>query len=109
MDKVFKALANRTRRRMLDRLLEAPGLSLNDLCLGCDIRRQTVTRHIQVLIDGGLIHIEWRGRERLHYLNPVPIAEIGQRWIDKYSRARADAILNLKAALEEKQERKRDE
>ncbi len=101
MDKVFKALANKIRRRILDRLLKTSGLSLSELCEGMAVSRQTVTHHIEVLIEANLVHIEWQGRDRLHFLNPMPIAEIGDRWIDKYSKGRTDAIMRLKAALEQ--------
>lgn len=104
MDKVFKALADPTRRGILDRLLKEPGLSLNELCEDVPSRRQTVTRHLQVLVEAGLVHVEWQGRERHHYLNPMPIAEIGHRWIDKFSKSRTDAIMALKAALEASEE-----
>ena len=102
MDNVFKALADEHRRRMLDRLFDEPGLTLGDLTAGLDMRRQSATRHLNVLVDAGLVTAHWRGRVRQHYLNPVPIAEIGRRWIDKFSGQRAEAILNLRDALEEK-------
>ena len=101
MDKIFKALADATRRRMLDRLFEQPGLTLGELTAGLDMARQSATRHLAVLEEAGLISTVWQGREKKHFLNPVPIAEIGRRWVDKFSAPRADAILNLKQALEE--------
>ena len=100
MDLVFKALADTTRREMLDKLLSAPGLTLNELIAGTDMRRQSASKHVAVLEAAGLVAIEWQGREKRHFLNPIPIQEITRRWVDKYSAVRADAILNLKQALE---------
>ncbi len=101
MDRVFKALSDANRRQMLDRLFETPGLTLGELTANLSMRRQSATRHLAVLIDAGVVTTEWHGREKHHYLNPVPIAEIGRRWIDKFSGQRAQAILDLKHALEE--------
>ncbi len=101
MDAVFKALADPTRRQLLDRLFDEPGLTLTELIAGLDMRRQSVAKHLGVLEDAGLVTCRWHGREKRHYLNPVPIAEIGRRWMDKFSGEHAAAILNLKAALEE--------
>ena len=101
MDAIFKALADPTRRALLDRLLEAQGQTLTDLIEGLGMRRQSAAKHIGVLEAAGLVTCQWQGREKLHYLNPVPIAEIGHRWLDKFSADRATAILNLKAALQE--------
>ncbi len=109
MDKIFKALADPTRRQLLDRLNEEQGQTLSDLCAGVDMRRQSVTKHLGILEDAGLVGINWDGREKLHFLNPLPIAEIGLRWIDKYSKPKADAVLALKEALEEKQKGSKDE
>ncbi len=102
MDDVFKALADPTRRKLLDRLFEKGGQTLTELIDGLDMRRQSAAKHLAILEASGLISCQWQGREKRHYLNPVPIAEIGRRWIDKFSGDRAAAILNLKAALEEK-------
>jgi len=101
MDRVFKALADSTRRELLDRLYEQPGQTLTELIAGLDMRRQSATKHLQILESAELVVTRWRGREKLHYLNPVPIAEISRRWIDRYSKPRAEALLNLKRALEE--------
>lgn len=101
MDRVFKALADGNRRQMLDRLFATPGLTLGELTGGLDMRRQSASRHLSVLIDAGLVTCQWQGREKRHFLNPVPIAEIGRRWVDKFSGPRAQAILNLRDALEE--------
>ena len=101
MDKIFKALADPTRRRLLDRLHENQGQTLGDLTGDLDMRRQSATRHLAILQDAGLVTSDWHGREKRHYLNPLQIAEIGRRWIDKFSAPRAEAILNLKQALED--------
>ena len=102
MDKIFKALADRTRRRLLDRLFENPAQTLAELCAGLAMSRQSVSKHLGVLEEAGLVVTEWRGREKFHFLNPMPIAELSDRWIDKYSKARTKAIITLKRALEEK-------
>lgn len=104
MDQVFKALADDTRRRMLDRLLEKPGLTLSELVAGTEMRRQSASKHLKILEEAGLVHAERQGREKKHFLNPVPIQEIGRRWVDKYARARLEAILTLKDALEDTSE-----
>jgi len=101
MDAVFKALADRTRRALLDRLLEQQGQTLSELVEGLGMRRQSVAKHLAVLESAGLVNCRWHGREKLHYLNPLPIADIGRRWLDRYSGARAEAILNLRDALQE--------
>lgn len=101
MDAVFKAMGDATRRQILDRLFERPGQSLTELIEGLDMRRQSAAKHVAILESAGLVSCHWQGREKLHYLNPVPIAEISDRWLDKFSGDRAAAILNLKNALEE--------
>ena len=101
MDAIFRALADPSRRILLDRLYENQGQTLADLCSGMGMRRQSVTKHLKILEAAGLVAVEWRGREKLHYLNPVSIAEIGARWIDKFSKSKADAVAALKTALEE--------
>jgi len=101
MDAVFKALADPTRRALLDRLLEQQGQTLSELVEGLGMRRQSVAKHLAVLESAGLVNCRWHGREKLHYLNPLPIADIGRRWLDRYSGQRAEAILNLRDALQE--------
>jgi len=101
MDAIFKALADPTRRQLLDSLLDTGGQTLTELIGGLDMRRQSAAKHLAILEDSGLISCQWHGREKRHYLNPVPIAEIGRRWIDKFSGDKAAAILNLKNALED--------
>lgn len=100
MDEVFKALADASRRRLLDRLNERDGQSLHELCAGLEMTRQAVSKHLAVLQEAGLVTAVPRGRERLHYLNPVPIHDIADRWIGQYERGRMAALSNLKHALE---------
>ena len=102
LDPVFKALADRTRRRLLDRLFAENGQTLGELSAQLDMTRQAVTKHLVVLEAANLVVTVWRGREKLHYLNPEPIEAIADRWIGKYERRRIRALRDLKQALEEK-------
>ncbi|MBO6506066.1 MAG: helix-turn-helix transcriptional regulator [Kordiimonadaceae bacterium] len=109
MELVFKALADQTRRNMLDKLLQSPGITLGELIEGTDMRRQSASKHVQILEEAGLVHVEWRGREKKHFLNPIPVREISRRWLDKYNEHQADALLSMKDALEETPENVRRE
>ena len=100
-DRVFKALADPSRRKLLDMLYATNGQTLTDLCEHLDMTRQAVTQHLAVLEGANLIATSWRGREKLHYLNPVPLYEIYERWIAKFERARLRALRELKKRLEE--------
>ena len=100
MDAVFRALADPVRRQLLDSLHARNGQTLNELCEGQDITRQAVTKHLTILEDANLVATIKRGREKLHYLNPVPIHEIADRWINKYERGRLQALHDLKRRLE---------
>ena len=100
MDKVFKALASPARRRLLDSLRAQNGQTLGDLCTHLDMTRQAVTQHLERLERANLVATIRRGREKLHYLNPVPLDEIYQRWIKKYERGRLNALRDLKKRLE---------
>jgi DNA-binding transcriptional ArsR family regulator len=100
VDKVFKALADASRRQLLDQLRSANGQTLGQLCEHLDMTRQAVTKHLKLLEAAGLVVTVWRGREKLHYLNPVPIQEIADRWIDKYERGRLRVLADLKKHLE---------
>lgn len=100
LDNVFKALADATRRDLLDRLMKADGQTLSELCRGFEGSRQSVTKHLNILEEANLVNIVWRGREKLHYLNPIPIREISRRWVSKYTKHRADALLDLKLKVE---------
>ena len=101
MDEVFKALADRTRRHLLDRLHEHNGQTLGELCEGVEMRRQSATQHLGVLEAANLVSTVRRGREKLHYLNPVPLHEIQERWIDKFERPRLRALSDVKRRAEE--------
>ena len=99
-DKVFKALADASRRQLLDRLREKGGLTLGELCEKHDMSRQAVTKHLVLLEAANLVVTKKQGREKLHFLNPVPINEIYMRWIGKFEQSRVNALHNLKQALE---------
>lgn len=100
MDEVFKALADPTRRRLLDDLNARNGQTLGQLCGGLDMARQSVSKHLAVLEAAGLVHTSWRGREKLHHLNAAPINAVADRWISRYDRERVRALADLKTALE---------
>ena len=100
MDKVFKALADPGRRLLLDRLHAENGQTLGSLCQHLDMSRQAVAKHLKLLEEANLVVTIRRGREKLHYLNPVPIHDIADRWIDKYERGRLGALAELKRRLE---------
>jgi DNA-binding transcriptional ArsR family regulator len=100
MDKVFKALASPERRRLLDALRARGGQTLGQLCTHLAMTRQAVSQHLGRLEDANLVTTIRRGREKLHYLNPVPIHEIYERWIRKYERQRLDALRELKKRAE---------
>ena len=101
MDEVFKALADASRRSLLDRLHARNGQTLNDLCDGLAMTRQAVTKHLAILEAANLVTTIRHGREKLHYLNPVPIRLIHDRWIDKYTERRVSALTELKQSLED--------
>ena len=101
LDKVFKALAAPERRLLLDRLRADNGQTLGQLCQHMEMSRQAVTRHLKLLEEATLVVCIWRGREKLHYLNPMPIHEIAERWIGKYERGRLRVLAELKKKLEE--------
>ncbi len=100
-DLLFKALADPGRRKLLDRLRAHDGQTLNELCEHLDMTRQGVTQHLVLLEAANLIAVQWRGREKLHFLNPVPLQEIYDRWIAKFERPRLKALSHLKHRLEE--------
>ncbi|OLF14903.1 ArsR/SmtB family transcription factor [Actinophytocola xanthii] len=101
MDEVFRALADPSRRQLLDKLNDRNGQSLRELCAGLEMARQSVSKHLAVLVEANLVTTAWQGREKLHYLNAEPINGIARRWIHRYDRDRVDALADLKAALEE--------
>ena len=100
---MFKALADASRRQLLDRLRRNNGQTLSELCEGHDMSRQAVTKHLNLLEEANLVVTAKKGREKLHYLNPVPINEIYMRWIGKFEQDRIHALTNLKQALEKDQ------
>ncbi len=103
-DTVFKALADGSRRDLLDRLRMNNGLTLSELCDGHDMSRQAVTKHLGILEGADLIVTVKQGREKFHYLNPVPIHGIYMRWIGRFEESRMQALHNLKEALTTKKE-----
>jgi DNA-binding transcriptional ArsR family regulator len=100
IDKVFKALAHPGRRKLLDRLHAKNGQTLGELCAGLAMARQSVTQHLGLLEEVNLISVNWHGREKRHYFNPVPIHMIYERWIRKFDRQRLDALHSLTGKLE---------
>jgi len=100
MDAVFKALADPTRRQLLDNLHARNGQTLSALCEELDMTRQAVSKHLAVLEEANLIVTRKRGREKEHYLNPAPIFEIADRWIDKFERGKLRVLADLKKNLE---------
>jgi DNA-binding transcriptional ArsR family regulator len=103
MDAVFKALADGSRRKLLDLLHRNNGQTLGELGRHLDMPRQAATKHLQLLEAANLVAVVWRGREKLHYLNPVPLHELYERWIGKYERHRLQALSDLKKGLETNQ------
>ena len=101
-DLVFKALADPTRRLLLDRLFERDGRPLTELESEVDMTRFGVMKHLRLLEDAGLVVTRKSGREKLHFLNPVPIRQIHDRWIDKFTERQVTALIDLKAELENK-------
>ncbi|WP_433673329.1 ArsR/SmtB family transcription factor [Nocardia sp. CA-136227] len=101
MDTVFKALADATRRQLLDRLREHNGQTLRELCERVAMARQSVTQHLDILERAGLVTVLRRGRERVHYINPTPIHDIEQRWISVFDRPRLDVLRAIKNQAEE--------
>ena len=99
-DKVFKALADPSRRKLLDLLHASNGQTLGELCEHLDMTRQAVTQHLDVLEAASLVATVRRGREKLHFLNPVPLQEIYERWIAKFEKPRLKALGDLKRRLE---------
>ena len=99
-DLLFKALADPTRRKLLDRLNASDAQTLGELCAHLDMTRQAVTQHLGVLEAADLVTTRWRGREKLHFLNPVPLQEIYERWIRNFEKSRLRALGNLKKRLE---------
>jgi DNA-binding transcriptional ArsR family regulator len=99
-DAVFRALADASRRQLLDRLHRKNGQTLGELCQGLEMTRQAVTKHLAILEEANLVAVKRQGREKLHFINPVPINDIAERWIGKFERPRLGALSKLKKSLE---------
>jgi DNA-binding transcriptional ArsR family regulator len=99
-DAVFRAMADTSRRQLLDRLHAKNGQTLGELCQGLDMTRQAVAKHLTILEEANLVSWKRQGREKLHFINPVPISEIAERWISKFERPRLSALSALKKKLE---------
>src|SRR6516225_3750367 len=99
-DAVFRALADASRRQLLDRLHRRNGQTLGELCRGLDMTRQAVAKHLVILEEANLVSWRRSGREKLHFINPMPINEIAERWISKFERSRLSALAELKKSLE---------
>jgi DNA-binding transcriptional ArsR family regulator len=97
---VFRALADKSRRELLDRLHAENGQTLGELCEGLAMTRQAVTKHLSILEEANLVATKRQGREKLHFINPVPINDIAERWIGKFERHRLQALSDMKRALE---------
>src|SRR5882757_2139072 len=104
MDEVFRALADASRRSLLDRLHAKNGQTLNELCDGLAMTRQAVTKHLGILEEAHLVTTFRHGREKLHYLTPGPIHQIGERWIRKMERGKLTSLSELKPQLERRDE-----
>jgi DNA-binding transcriptional ArsR family regulator len=100
MDTVFRALADASRRQLLDRLHNKNGQTLGELCEGLEMSRQAVTKHLAILEEANVVVSRRQGREKLHFINPVPINDIAERWIGKFERGRLAALADLKRKLE---------
>lgn len=99
-DNVFRALADASRRQLLDRLHKRNGQTLGELCHGLDMSRQAVAKHLSILEEANLVSWKREGREKLHFINPVPINDIAERWIGKFERPQLSALSQLKITLE---------
>lgn len=111
MSDVFKAMADETRRSLLDQLFDKNGQTLGQLTTSLDMSRQAVSKHLKILEAANLISIQWQGREKLHFLNPIPLAEIVHRWVGRFEEARLDRLVDLKTQSETKalsEQRKRN-
>ena len=97
---LFKALADASRRKLLDELNASDGQTLGQLCVHLDMTRQGVTQHLNLLEEANLVVTQWRGREKLHFINPTPLQEIYERWIAKFEKPRLKALIELKKRLE---------
>lgn len=99
-DRVFRALADASRRKLLDKLHRKNGQTLGELCEGLQMTRQAVAKHLAILKNANLVSWKREGRERIHFINPVPIHEIAERWISKFESQHLQALAQLKKSLE---------
>ena len=106
MELVFRALADSSRRALLDRLYARGGQTLGELAAALPMSRQAVAKHLAILEEANLISICWRGREKLHFLNPVPIGDIVRRWVGKFEDARIEALADFKQQIEQEEKRR---
>lgn len=106
MSDVFKAMADETRRTLLDALFDNNGQTLAQLTQSMDMSRQAVSKHLKILEAANLISIRWQGREKRHYINPVPLAEIVHRWVGRFEEARLDTLIDLKTHSEMKEKKR---
>lgn len=106
MEEVFRALADPSRRALLDRLFAGGGRTLGQLSAGMPMTRQAVAKHLAILQAANLVSVHWRGREKLHYLNPVPIGEIVKRWVGKFEDARIEALTGLRSHAESEEKKR---
>ena len=106
MTDIFRALADENRRQLLDKLFERNGQTLAELTSDMPMSRQAVSKHLAVLEAANLVSTIWRGREKLHYLNPAPIAEMVRRWVGKLEDARLDSLIDLKHEIEQSKEKR---
>lgn len=106
MSDVFKAMADETRRKLLDALFDNNGQTLAQLTQSIDMSRQAVTKHLKILEAANLISVRWQGREKRHYINPVPLAEIVHRWVGRFEEVRLDTLIDLKTQSEMKEKKR---
>ncbi|MCW7461233.1 ArsR/SmtB family transcription factor [Leptospira limi] len=99
-DLIFKAMADPNRRKVLDLLFSKNGQTLTQLCEKLDMQRQSATQHIEILVKANLVTVVWKGREKLHFLNPVPIYEVYERWVRKFEENRLGFLHEIKTQLE---------
>ena len=108
MTDIFYALADESRRLLLDRLLEKAGQSLSELCQDFPMSRQAIAKHLAILEKANLVSVHWQGRTKLHYLNPVPLGDIVHRWVGKFEDARIAALTDFKDQIEHDQKPKQE-
>lgn len=106
MSDVFKALADQSRRTLLDLLFDRNGQTLSELTQNLNMSRQAVSKHLKILETANLVNIHWHGREKLHYLNPIPLGEFVHRWVGRFEEARLERLVDLKTESETKEKKR---